>query len=533
MVAGEPNKSLRLAVNECQSYTTLGLEEQKQDKNYINVYKAFVCMAFGGLLYGYSVGVNSNIITTGELLCGYESENMAGTLKSKGFDQCYILSSWGQGFLTSVNLVGATLSSLMCFKLSDYLGRRLEVQIGAFFYAIGSVISATSPTLTGIATGMLLFGFGIGFVMHAAPVYISEVSPPEVRGRLIASKEAIIVLGMFLGFLSGCVFGIIEIYGWRFTFAISFAFSIIMFVCTLFIPRSASWLIFKAQKADADVSVLYLKEAEDSLRFFHQDSSAEEFTSTFNLLRQEVILAAERKAGVFEAFSYPLPLIVGCGLVFLQQVSGQPAILYYATNIFKAAGFGTGIRPALCSMSVGLVKVIATLFTAWRVDEYGRRYLLFLGIGIMVVSLAVLSVSLSQRYCTQDGVDLQNCPADFIRLKSSFWGATTIVALMCYVSGYQVGFGPISWLMISEVFPLNVRGAAMSVAVVVNFSSNIGMTYCQESLFNFLTVSGTMAAYCLIAVLSFWFVKVLVPETRGKTLEQIDSMLLSDHHRKK
>jgi len=194
-------------------------------------------------------------------------------------------------------------------------------------------------------------------------------------------------------------------------------------------------------------------------------------------------------------------------------------VLYFATDIFKDAGFSD--TAALSSVGVGLVKLLATLLSVWRVDQFGRRQLLFWGIGLMIVALALLSLAFAFRSCTDHTKYLDECPEDEIQLPRS-WAIATLIALGMYVSGYQIGFGPISWLMISEVFPLSVRGSAMSTAAMVNFGSNILMTSTQVSLMNLLSASGLFLCYLIFSFASILFVYIMVPETRGKTLEEIE-----------
>mmetsp|Transcript_33614 Transcript_33614/g.58701 ORF Transcript_33614/g.58701 Transcript_33614/m.58701 type:complete len:222 (-) Transcript_33614:100-765(-) len=211
-------------------------------------------------------------------------------------------------------------------------------------------------------------------------------------------------------------------------------------------------------------------------------------------------------------------------MVFLQQVTGQPSVLYFATNIFKDAGFGSSA--ALSSVLVGLVKLIATMMTVWKVDQYGRRLLLFIGIGLMVVALAILGTAFMFQECKAPGVSLRDC-SDQDKGLPQIWAYTTVVALMFYVTGYQVGFGPIAWLLISEVFPLGVRGSALSVAAIVNFVSNISMTLTQKVLQDAFTPSGVFFGYFFLAIVSIIFVYFIVPETKGKTLEEIEAELSS------
>lgn len=492
-----------------------------------NVYIAFVFIASGGLLFGFIIGVNSNIVTPGQFVCQKGSSNNKGSWTSVGYNQCYELDAVGLGIFSSLNLIGATLSSLFCFRYADVLGRKLEVQIGAFFYLLGATAAAASPVQWGVCVGLTLYGIGIGFAMHAAPVYIAEISPADVRGTLVSAKEAVVVLGIFFGFFFGFVFTGIEVYGWRFSVLVSAAFSFIMFIGITFIPQSPRFLVLKAIRSGSrgllGAAEGPLDEARQALKFFRSAESIEEIEEEFQAMYNDALQSVgTQKASTLDTFRYPRPLLIGCGIVFLQQVTGQPSVLYFATNIFKSAGFGS--TAALSSVGVGLVKLLATLLTVWRVDQYGRRLLLFVGISMMAISLAVLGVAFLFQQCNTPEVSLKDCAESDKGLPQA-WAGATIVALMLYVSGYQVGFGPIAWLLISEVFPLNVRGAALSVAAVVNFVSNISMTLTQQVLQDALTPAGVFFGYLALAVVSILFVAGVVPETKGKTLEEIENEL--------
>lgn len=242
-----------------------------------------------------------------------------------------------------------------------------------------------------------------------------------------------------------------------------------------------------------------------------QQEIEEEFMTMLNDAR-DASAGSSHSASCSETLRYPKPLVIGCGLVFFQQVTGQPSVLYFATNIFKSAGFAGAA--ALSSVGVGLVKLLATLFTVWRVDLYGRRQLLLWGIFGMIIALTMLGVAFTFRHVDGDTVTIPRGAA-----------IVTVLALMVYVSAYQVGFGPISWLMISEIFPLGVRGSALSTAAMVNFGSNILMTLCQTALMDALTPAGAFFLYLALALVSKVFVAYMVPETKGKTLEQIEAEL--------
>jgi hypothetical protein len=213
-----------------------------------------------------------------------------------------------------------------------------------------------------------------------------------------------------------------------------------------------------------------------------------------------------------QLFQSKSALLVGTGLVLFQQITGQPSVLYYATTIFKEAfptTSGSTCNPSLpiiASVVVGGMKLLATLLTAFRVDKSGRRPLLLIGVGLQTFALVSLA------------------SLEFINSVSNVKGFITLASLMIYVSGYQVGFGPISWLMISEIFPLKIRGKALSISVIVNFGSNILVTFTFASLLALMGPIATYLMYAEIAVLSMVFIWSRVPETKGKTLEEIQQL---------
>lgn len=428
------------------------------------------------------------------------------------------------GLLSSSNLIGACISSIICFRYADAFGRKLEVQVAAALYITGAIVTAASPTLWGVYVGFVVYGLGIGFAMHAAPVYIAEISPAAVRGMLVSAKEAVIVLGIFAGFLAGYAFSGIEVVGWRYMVLISVAFALLMGTGIRYVPESPRFLVFySVRNAGLVNEESLLQEARSALQFFRDAQSLEDVEEELQTMRSDIIESVGRESTKWtDAFAYPLPLLIGCGLVLLQQVTGQPSVLYYATSIFKDAGFGE--NAALSSTLVGLVKLLATLVTVWRVDSYGRRPLLFVGISMMAAALATIGTALLYRSCLDVDVSVQACDEARIILPQG-WALATVAALMVYVSGYQVGFGPISWLIISEIFPVRVRGAALSVAAMVNFGANICVTLTFKSMQTTFTASGLFYVYLCLCLVSLMFVRSFVPETKGQTLEEIEKVM--------
>jgi MFS family permease len=299
-----------------------------------------------------------------------------------------------------------------------------------------------------------------------------------------------------------------------------------MGACVATLPRSPRWLAFRAAQAHQTTALLpaegFASAARDALAFYRPDAAPDAIDAELSkLMADSRASVGETKASWSAPFEHPRSLVIGCGLVLFQQITGQPSVLYEATPIFQSAGFSNAA--ALSSTGVGFVKLIATLFTVWRVDRYGRVFLLKAGIGMMLASLLAVAVGFCYRECKLD-VPLDQCPQDSLTLPGG-WAAVVVGALMVYVSGYQVGFGPIVWLMISEVFPLKVRGPAMSLACLLNFGSNIVMTATLSSLMETLTPPGVFFLYTALTAAAFGFVAKVVPETKGKTLEEIEAML--------
>mmetsp|Transcript_66861 Transcript_66861/g.186590 ORF Transcript_66861/g.186590 Transcript_66861/m.186590 type:complete len:506 (-) Transcript_66861:196-1713(-) len=501
--------------------------------NHMNLMFAFTFIAIGGLLFGYMIGINSNVLTKGQLLCADDYVGAVGTWTSWGYGQCWSLSTVTIGLLSSIGLIGAMFSTLICFRYSDDIGRKLEAQIGALLYIVGSFVAALSPMLWGVVLGLFVYGLAIGFAMHVAPLYIAEISPADVRGALVSAKEAIIVFGMFLGFFTGWVFSLLSSDGWRLMILVGGFLAAAMFCGVAYVPQSPRYLVLLAARSGNAASEE--EEALAALTFFRGGAS-DEAKEELRGLRSDVQVSLRsdreidgllqkhgaQETGAFAAFANPRPLIVGCGIVTLQQITGQPSVLYYATNVFKSAGFGDSSSQQ--SLLLGLIKLVATLFTVWRVDHYGRRPLLLIGISMMTVALAVCAAGFSTSYCTTPGLSTAECSTGDLEMPRA-WAIVTVAGLMVYVSGYQVGFGPISWLLISEIFPLSVRGSALSIAAMANFGCNVAVTFSTASLMELFGTNGLFSIFLVLSFMSIVFVWQLVPETKGKTLEEIEAMM--------
>lgn len=460
----------------------------------------FLFPALGGLLFGYDIGATAYVLTQLEDTWDLVDSNT-------------VL----QGAITSSGVGGAFVGSVIIFKIADEIGRNREMVWAAMLYMVGAVLESTSAFLSetsGIGVllaGRWIFGLGCGFAMHGAPTYIAEMAPAEVRGTLVSLKEAMIVVGMLLGYIVGFAMEH-HSHGWAVTYGVAVVPAIAMLAGVSTLPQSARWLVLREQLAEASraVDYMYSSGAEAVFRDMLHQSNA-------------VGSSSERKEPIFSR-TYRRALVAGLGIVTLQQVTGQPSILYYTNQIFDDAGLAS-----YAAVLTGAFKLIATLGSVAVVDRYGRRWLLFVGVSVMLVALAIMTTAFAGYHRSTDDDDDDDDGGAHFTPRS----AAIIIGMFIYIGGYQVSFGPIAWLLISEIFPLEVRGEAIALAVQSNFGWNLIVSFCYPLIVQgFASVFGEDYSYCAafsvfgaLTVYSLWFIYWHVPETKGLTLEEIATML--------
>jgi sugar porter (SP) family MFS transporter len=432
--------------------------------------------ALAGLLFGYDTGVISGAILF--------------------IRQDFALSTIQVEVVVSAVLLGAGVGAGLGGRLADRLGRR-KVLIGVgILFILGAIWTALSPGMVWLAIGRILVGIAIGIASFTAPLYISEVSPPTARGRLVSLNQLMITIGIVVSYLAD--YGLSGMRGWRWMFGLAAVPALILVIGLFFVPESPRWLlsgglidgarkVLRRVRAGRDVEA-ELKEIELSLR--QQRSSW-----------RELFGPAVRPA-----------MIVGIGLAVFQQFTGINTVIYYAPMIFKFAGFESNSGAILATAGVGVVNVLFTILALWLLDRVGRRPVLLWGLVGMIISLGVLGLAF---LLPQSGGALA-------------WIA--VISLMVYVACFAVGLGPVFWLMIAEIYPLKVRGRAMSVAAMANWGSNLLVALTFLTLIEVAGRPQTFWIYAFIGVLGMAFTYWLVPETKGRTLEQIEAYWRSRSH---
>ena len=459
------------------------------------VLRNFAFPALAGALFGWDIGISSGAL-----------ENVA-TSAANGGDG-FALSSIESGQFVSASLFGAlTASAAAGAGLGDRLGSRKELALAGAAYMVGSVAASVAPGFELLVLGKLIYGLGIGFAMHSAPVYIAETAPSSLRGSLISLKEGFIVGGILLGYLASE--DVIASNGaWRQLSLEATPLIGILLAGSLWLPDSPRWIA--ARGGDDEKT---REEARDALVRIREAKTETELVKVDDELGEIFAAAttadAKNAGGVMTLFDgkYLRPLYIGLSVVLFQQFTGQPSVLYYATQTFKAAGWSVE-DAANVSVILGVWKLFMTGIAVSKVDSVGRRPLLLGGAGIITACLFALAAL--------------NAPGE---TQTVFQAQASVAAIFLYVGAYQLSFGPIAWLLVGEVFPSKVRSAAVGLATLSNFGGNFLVSLLLPTARETVGSRGTYLGFASVGVLALVSMYFTVIETRGKTLEDIETEL--------
>jgi MFS transporter, SP family, galactose:H+ symporter len=450
------------------AHTKSVVAEHAKGRRFVYVAAAFA--GLGGLLFGYDTGV----ISGAELF----------------FKNDFTLSVFALEVIVSGVLAGAAVGALAGGRLADLFGRRTLLIATALIFAAGAVVCSAAPSPSILIIGRIIVGLGIGLSSGAVPVYISEVSPPETRGWTVSVFQLAITLGILLAYVVDYAFAAVQ--GWRWMLGLAVVPAAIFASGMFFLPESPRWLV-KRGHADSARAIL--------ARIRHASVADAEFREI------ELSLAQAEEHGnwrdLLNAGLRPA-LMLGIGLAIFQQVTGINTVIYYAPIIIKSAGISSDSGAILATAGIGGVNVLMTIVSMWLIDRVGRRPLLLTGIAGMFVTLGVLG---------------------WVFHSASPTGALSwlaLISMMAYVACFAISLGPIFWLLISEIYPLKVRNSAEGLAATFNWVSNLVVSLTFLSLLHWRGATQTFWLYGLFAVAAWIFSYRFVPETKGRTLEQIE-----------
>ncbi|MCZ4512030.1 sugar porter family MFS transporter [Streptomyces sp. ActVer] len=439
-----------------------------------------IIATFGGLLFGYDTGVINGALP-------YMTDDLG-------------LTPFTEGMVTSSLLLGAALGAVVGGRLSDARGRRRNILLLAVLFFIGALGCTLAPTTAVMVVARFVLGLAVGGASVTVPVYLAEISPAERRGALVTRNELMIVSGQLLAFTSNAI--IADVGGesggvWRYMLVIATIPAVVLWFGMLVMPESPRWLASKGR----------FNEAFEVLKQVRSQQRAEAELSEVSALAVKDDQA--KLGGWHDMRSTPWVrrlMFIGFGIAIVQQITGVNTIMYYGTQILTDAGFAAD-SALTANIANGVISVLATFVGIWLLGRVNRRPMLMTGqIGTTSALLMIGIFSLA--------------------LPSGDGRAYAVLAMTVTFLAFQQGaISPVTWLMLSEIFPMRMRAFGMGVAAVVLWLTNFAIGLVFPSLVSGIGISATFFLFVVAGVFSITFVKLYVPETRGRTLENLETEL--------
>ena len=435
------------------------------------VYAVACVAALGGLLFGYDIGIIS-----GALLF---------------MEQDFPLTPFLTGVVVSSILLGAVIGAGASGDLGDRLGRRKMVLIAAVIFAAGAIGMGLSPTVGVLIFFRIVTGLAVGAASALVPTYISEISPTDLRGSLSSVFQLAITLGILLAYLVN--FALSGAEAWRWMLGLAAVPAVVLFVGMYLVPETPRWLLKNG----------FMDEARAVLR---RSRGREDVEDEINEIQQ--VETEESQTGVGELLSpWVRPMLtVGVGLAMLQQFVGINTIIYYAPTIIRDTGLGDSAS-ILATVGIGVVNVLFTLVAIWLIDRIGRKKLLLYGLSGMTLGTILLGL----------GAALPSL--------SGILSWITLGAMLLYIASFAASFGPILWVMLPEIFPLRARGAGVGASSLSNWVANFIVALLFPVLVAALGQAPVFWGLGVVCIFSMAFVYFRVPETMGRSLEEIEEDL--------
>jgi len=434
----------------------------------------------------------SLVVALGGFLFGFDTAVISGAEKS--IQRFWNLSAVEHGFTISIALIGTVIGSLLGGLPSDKLGRKRTLYIIAALYLFSSLGTALSTNWLLFLVFRFLGGIGVGASSVTAPVYISEISPAQKRGRLVALFQFNIVFGILISYLSNYLLGKYGADSWRLMLGIQAVPAAIFFILLRFVPESPRWLISKKGK---------VAEALETLRIINPKSYAADLEAILNDEKVNNHSNNGRRAPLFSG-PYKIPAVLAMLFAFFNQVSGINAIIYYAPRIFEMTGLGTG-SSLLSTVGIGVVNFLFTLLAMNFIDRIGRKTLMLIGSVGLIVTLGLVSYSFYY---------------------GKFNGPGIAFYLFIYMAFFAFSQGAVIWVFISEIFPTAVRAKGQTLGSTTHWLMAAVIAFSFPYLSEKAGGGNTFLFFSLMMCIQLIFVWKYMPETKGISLEQLDTRLI-------
>lgn len=429
-----------------------------------------------------TVLLTAAVAALGGLLFGYDTSVISGAMLFLKND--FGISDKQLEFAVGIALAGALVGSGIAGYLTDRWGRRTVLIITAISFGVFAVLSGMAPGLTTFVIARFFVGVCIGIASLVTPLYLSEMSPARVRGALVSLNQLAITIGIMVAYFVD--YALAASQNWRWMFITAVAPSIVLLIGMIFLPESPRWLARSGFR-------------ERALRNFHRLGRGAEAETEL----QDVEQVLKEETGGFGMLLKPgfrVAVFVGIGLAIFQQITGINTIIYYSPAILRMSGYPSDKAAILAAAIIGVVNVLVTIVSILLVDRLGRRFLLLVGTIGMAVALALVGIAFHTKSAS----------------------SVVFYEVVGYIVFFGISLGPVVWLLISEIYPTKIRGKAMSIATLCVWGANWLVAGTFLSLINAAGPAGTFWIFSSICVLAFFFCLLFVPETKGRSLEDIE-----------
>ncbi|MFT5724680.1 MAG: SP family arabinose:H+ symporter-like MFS transporter [Bacteroidia bacterium] len=505
------------------------------------------------------------IVALGGLLMGFDASVISGVIKfiEPEFNLSKLQLGWSVASLT----VTATLAMLVAGPISDIVGRRTVLRVAAILYAISAVASALAPNYVFLVIARMLGGFGVGASLILAPMYIAEMAPPAIRGRLVSFNQLNIVIGISLAFFTNYLIlqlgksdatwvanlGIGE-HIWRWMLGLEAVPAGLYFIGLFFVPTSPRWLILKGRYDEATTVLSKYVERDEA-------------ENTVNEIKEHIELDKQKdKVPIADLFkpTMRLVLIIGIVVAVLQQITGINSVFFYAPMIFEQSGIGTDAS-FIQAILVGVINLVFTILAILLIDRIGRKPLLSVGVAGMTISLFLLAYGFNSATYTLEASVISNfvedadmsalnkiagityeSDVDFNTALNATLTSDQIVAhkteiikaaidmnpkfilvgILAFVASFAISLGPVMWVLFSELFPNHIRGIAISFVGFINSGVSFIVQWVFPWQLDAIGNAGTFFIYGVFALIGLVFIIKVIPETKGKSLEELEEQLV-------